>query len=245
MLMENHVWQYCSLGGVIRVKIASGDDIAHLGELDEKYWTVLSCPVNGLAMDPRTLAYIDRSGDGKIRVSEVVETANWLCACVRDKDLLLKGDSVLPLDAFDDSTELGARLKKSARRILDNLGLEDENSISLDQASDSVAIFSDTRFNGDGVVTLTTAGDDEELKNTVADCMASTGSVPDRSGEQGVTAEMIEKFYAACTDYSAWLAAAKAAEKETFPYGADTAAAYPPAICPKPLTPEQKSTPAV
>ena len=226
MLMENHVWQYCSLGGVIRVKIASGDDIARLGELDEKYWTVLSCPVNGLAMDPRTLAYIDRSGDGKIRVSEVVETANWLCACVRDKDLLLKGDSVLPLDAFDDSTELGARLKKSARRILDNLGLEDENSISLGQASDSVAIFSDTRFNGDGVVTLTTAGDDEELKNTVADCMASTGSVPDRSGEQGVTAEMIEKFYAACTDYSAWLAAAKAAEKETFPYGADTAAAY-------------------
>ena len=226
MLMENHVWQYCSLGGVIRVKIASGEDIAHLGELDEKYWTVLSCPVDGLSMDPHTLAYIDRSGDGKIRVSEVVDTAKWLCACVRDKDLLLKGDSVLPLDVFDDSTELGARLKKSARQILDNLGFKDENSISLDHAADSVAIFSGTRFNGDGVVTPATAGDDEELKNTIADCIARIGSSADRSGEQGATAEMIEKFYAACADYSAWLVAAKAAEKETFPYGADTAAAY-------------------
>ena len=224
--MENHVWQYCSLGGVIRVKIASGEDIAHLGELDEKYWTVLSCPVDGLSMDHRTLAYIDRSGDGKIRVSEVVDTANWLCACVRDKDLLLKGDSVMPLDAFDDSTELGSRLRKSARQILDNLGLKDENSISLDQASDSAAIFSGTRFNGDGVVTAATAGDDEELKNTIADCIAGIGSAADRSGEQGVTAEMIEKFYAACSDYSSWQAAAAAARKEIFPYGADTPAAY-------------------
>ena len=73
--MGNHVWQYCSLGGVIRVKIASGEDIAHLGELDEKYWTVLSCPVNGLAMDSHTLAYIDSDSDGKIRVAEVVSAA--------------------------------------------------------------------------------------------------------------------------------------------------------------------------
>ena len=158
--MEKHEWKYCSLGGVIRVRIASGEDIAHLGELDEKYWTVLSCPVNGLAMDPHTLSYIDADADGKIRVGEVVKTAEWLCGCVRDKDLLLKGDSVLPLDAFDESTPLGQRLKKSARQILDNLGLKDENSITLAQASDSVAIFTGTRFNGDGVITPAAAGDD-------------------------------------------------------------------------------------
>ena len=62
--MEKHEWKYCSLGGVIRIRIASGEDIAHLGELDEKYWTVLSCPVNGLAMDPHTLSYIDADADG-------------------------------------------------------------------------------------------------------------------------------------------------------------------------------------
>ena len=45
MNKESYEWNYCSLGGVIRVKIASGEDLAHLGELDQKYWTVLSCVV--------------------------------------------------------------------------------------------------------------------------------------------------------------------------------------------------------
>ena len=48
-------WQYCSLGGTKRVCITRGEDIAHLGELDQKMWTVLSCPVKGLELDERTL----------------------------------------------------------------------------------------------------------------------------------------------------------------------------------------------
>ena len=39
---EGYPWKYKSLGGVVRVDIRSGEDIAHLGELDPKYWTVLS-----------------------------------------------------------------------------------------------------------------------------------------------------------------------------------------------------------
>ena len=45
-MASKYEWQYCSLGGAIRVKIGSGEDIAHLGELDQKLWTVLSCPLN-------------------------------------------------------------------------------------------------------------------------------------------------------------------------------------------------------
>ena len=41
MNKESYEWNYCSLGGVIRVKIASGEDLEHLGELDQKYWTLL------------------------------------------------------------------------------------------------------------------------------------------------------------------------------------------------------------
>ena len=44
-------WNYTYVGGVPRVKIATGSDIAHLAELDEKMWTVLSCPVKGLELD--------------------------------------------------------------------------------------------------------------------------------------------------------------------------------------------------
>ena len=53
---KGYPWQYCSLGGVVRVNITSGEDIAHLGELDQKLWTVLSCPTKDLAFDERTLS---------------------------------------------------------------------------------------------------------------------------------------------------------------------------------------------
>lgn len=58
-MASKYEWQYCSLGGAIRVKIGSGEDIAHLGELDQKLWTVLSCPVEGLEFDKQTLEYLD------------------------------------------------------------------------------------------------------------------------------------------------------------------------------------------
>ena len=72
---KKHEWTYCSVGGVVRVSINSGEDIAHLGELDQKLWTVLSCPVEGLEFDAETLRLIDTDGDGKIRVPEVVAAA--------------------------------------------------------------------------------------------------------------------------------------------------------------------------
>ena len=65
-------WKYSVVGGVTRVNIETGEDIAHLGELDQKLWTVLSCPVKGLEFDEKTLALMDLDGDGKIRVNEMV-----------------------------------------------------------------------------------------------------------------------------------------------------------------------------
>lgn len=220
---SKHVWNYCSLGGVIRVSIDSGDDIAHLSELDQKLWTVLSCPVDGLEFDKKTLEYLDADKDGKIKVVEVVAAAEWLCSVLKDKDLILKGESVLPLDQIDTSSETGAKLYESAKQILLNLGL-DKQEISVADASDSVAIFAKTRFNGDGVITAAST-DDEQLRKHITDCAACVGSTPDRSGEAGVTAEQIEAFYAACADYAAWMDAAEADKATVFPYGDNTAAA--------------------
>ena len=89
--MDNkYPWSFCSLGGVTRVKISSGEDIAHLGELDQKLWTVLSCPVDGLYFDKKTLSLLDTDKDGKIRVYEVVAAAEWITSVLKDKDLILK-----------------------------------------------------------------------------------------------------------------------------------------------------------
>ncbi|HBH21634.1 MAG TPA: hypothetical protein DDX33_06755 [Rikenellaceae bacterium] len=219
MKKETHEWQYCSLGGVIRVKIASGDDLVHLGELDQKYWTVLSCPVSDLQMDKNTLDLLDTDKDGRIKVHEVVSAANWLCSVIKDKDLILKGEDVLAIDNIDCSSEEGARLHDSALRILKNLGLE-KTAISVAEASDSVAIFKNTVLNGDGVIVPSTAASDMEAKKAIEDCISSVGSVIDRCGEAGVNTELVETFYVACADYAEWM------DSRALPYGAATADAY-------------------
>lgn len=218
-MASKYEWQYCSLGGAIRVKIGSGEDIAHLGELDQKLWTVLSCPVEGLEFDKQTLEYLDTEKDGKIMVNEVVQAAQWITSVIKDKDSILNGDSVLKLDNIDTSTEAGKGLYNSARQILRNLGI-DKDEISLADASDSKAIFAGTKFNGDGVITVLSSPDDA-LKQIITDIIATVGSVEDRCGEKGVNAELIDKFYASCADWAAWKSGAP-----VLPYGERTAAAF-------------------
>ena len=220
---NGYKWTFAPVGGQVRVDITSGKDIAHLGELDRKLWTVLGCPVTGLEFDARTLRYLDTDGDGKIRVDEVIAASQWLTRVIADPDLLLKGDSVIPLSAFNTADEEGATLQGSARQILSNLGLEKEE-ISIDDTTDKVKIFADTKFNGDGIITPASA-DDEKLKELIA-TIATLGSATDRSGVEGITADHIEAFYAACADYAAWLDAAAADKDNVFPLGDDTAAAF-------------------
>ena len=101
--MAKYNWTFANVGGVTRVKIQSGADIRHLGELDEKLWTVLSCPTTGLEIDSESLRLMDSDGDGKLRVKEVQQAAAWLCSVLRDPEVLLAGkDEVLIADIADE-----------------------------------------------------------------------------------------------------------------------------------------------
>ena len=210
-------WEFSNIGGSSRVRIKSGEDIAHLRELDPTMWTVLSCPVQGLEIDQASLACIDTDGDGKIRVNDVVKTAEWAVSALSNADKLLEGASSISISDFNAETETGRKLASSAREILQNLGREGD-VISLSDTADRVAIFAGTKFNGDGVIIEAAAENDEE-KAAIAAIKATLGSVKDRSGEDGVNAELIEAFYKALAEYSAWCAA-----KPKLPYGDDTEA---------------------
>ena len=206
------------MGGVPRVRIETGSDIAHLGELDQKMWTVLSCPVKGLEIDERTLELMDSDHDGKIRVHEVVAAAKWLTSVLVNPDLLLKQSSTLRLIDISQKTDDGKKIYHSAKEILKNLGLEKEE-ISLADITDRTAIFAKTQFNGDGVITAQST-DDEAAQNAIAACIQTIGATPDRSGIDGVTAEQIAAFYTALADYAAWNAS-----RCDLPYGDNTEAA--------------------
>ena len=220
---NGYKWNFASVGGTVRVRISSGEDIVHLGELDPKLWTVLSCPAHGLEFDRKTLDIIDRSGDGQIRLDEVAKTASWVTGIVRHPDILLKRQSFLPLEEFNAENEEGAALLASAKEILANLGLE-KDSIDLEDTADNVRIFAKTRFNGDGIITPASAGEDEALATLIGQMVGCVGGACDRSGVEGVDTDRVEAFYQACADYAAWLDAAAADRKAIYPLGDDTAA---------------------
>lgn len=211
---NKYKWTFDNVGGSSRVRISKGEDIKHLRELDPKMWTVLSCPVKGLEIDEKSLAYIDSDSDGKIRVNDIIVTAEWITSAVKNSDLILNGDDSIDMEQFSDS-ELGQALYQSAKQILENLS-KDSNTISIADTADSAAIFAKTRFNGDAVITEATSEDADERK-AIAAAVASLGGVADRSGVQGVNADIINAFYSALADYSAWVAAAPA-----LPFGDDT-----------------------
>ena len=201
------------------MRIDSGEDIAHLGELDQKLWTALSCPVDGLEFDREFLEYIDSDHDGRIRVKEVVKASEWICSILKDRDLLLNSSDTLPLSAFDTNSVEGCRLEKSARRVLESIGKSSKEAISMEDTTDSKAIFSKTRFNGDGIVTPLSAGDDAKSKDAIESALKCFPASLDRSGQDGVDAATVEAFYAALQAFKAWN---DAKGEECSPFGADS-----------------------
>ncbi|NGP52282.1 hypothetical protein [Thioalkalivibrio sp. XN8] len=220
---STHAWRFFRCGGFDQVSIESGADLRHLGELDPKLWTALSCPTTGLEFDSRTLALLDTDGDGQIRVPEIVAAVQWACRMVKDPQALF-GDGALPVEAIDDSHEEGAVLKAAATQVLGYLGKSEAGVLAVDDFADMTKMFSPTHVNGDGVVPAGVAGD-EALAKVIGDIVATQGGVPDRSGEPGITAETLDAFFEQVEAVLAWRRGAAESAELILPLGEATAGA--------------------
>ena len=127
---QGYDWKFSTVGGVTRVNIENGQDIAHLSELDQKLWTVLSCPVKGLEFDERTLALLDSDHDGKLRVHEVVAASQWLCKVLADMDYLVEGRDSITFGTIRHDTDEGKQVVEAAKMILGKLDVN-KDEISL------------------------------------------------------------------------------------------------------------------
>lgn len=221
MNKKKHIWQFSRLGGATRVNLRSGDDLRYLSELDQKLWTALSCPVDGLEIDSDILKLMDADEDGKIRVPEVIGAVNWILPLIKNADDLLERRTSLPLDAINDESEEGKILLASAKQILKNLNLADNDSISRAETSDINKIFADTKFNGDGIITEN-ATDDEFVKKSNIAIKEMVASKMDRSGVEGISTEELEKFVELCTAYDAWHKQLDEDVEQIMPYGDKT-----------------------
>ena len=198
-----HKWRFARVGGFDQVRLETGADLLALDQLDQKLWASLACPTHGLELDPKTLELIDSDGDGRIRVPEILSAVKWIGAVVKNADDLTKRADMLPLSAIDESTPEGAQLLASAKQILVNLGKPDATFLSAEDTADTVKIFAQTKFNGDGIIPVE-ATDDEQLKSVIKDIMECMGSEVDRCGEPGITQEKTDQFYTALQDFSDW-----------------------------------------
>ena len=114
--MAKYKWSFANVGGVTRVRIQSAEDLRHLGELDKKMWTVLSCPVNGLEISSESLSLMDLDGDGKLRLKEVVATSEWLCATIKDPKSLFAQKDEIALDNIADAALLAVAKKIAGKK---------------------------------------------------------------------------------------------------------------------------------
>ena len=125
--MANYKWSFANVGGVTRVRIQSAEDIRHLGELDKKMWTVLSCPVNGLEISSESLKLMDLDGDGKLRVEEVIATANYLCAALKDAKTIFEQSDSIAIDNIADEgiAAVARKLVESQKSKVESISLAD------------------------------------------------------------------------------------------------------------------------
>lgn len=204
----------------------TGEDIARLGELDQKLWVALACPTRGIDFDARTLDLIDTDGDGRVRPPEVVAACEWVCARLRNPDVLLQGSDVLTLDDLDTGNPAGARLREEARRLLQIQGRPDATTLTLADIADRGELLAAMRFNGDGVITPDTAHGDDAARATLAEIMRTHGSVPDRHKDTpGVDRPRVEAFFAEVQTARDWHAQADVDDTALMPLGEPTLAA--------------------
>lgn len=216
-----HKWRFFRSGGFDQVRLESGADLLALDQLDPKLWAALSCPTHRLHMDDKTLELIDTDQDGRIRVPEILAAVQWAGSVLKNLDELTRGASALPLSSIDDRTADGEHLLNSAKRILLNLGKQDSPVITTADTTDTERIFSETRFNGDGIVPPGSA-DDQEPRAIIENVMTCLDSVQDRSGAPGISQEMLDEFFTEARAYSEWWSKAERDVDNVLPFGDGT-----------------------
>jgi hypothetical protein len=189
---NEHTWTFAQRGGLNQVVLGSAADLEALEHLDQKLWVALSCPVNGLEIDARTLALIDTDADGHIRPPEVIAAVKWACARLRKPESLLEGGAVLPLDAIGDGPG-GLGLAEAAAWVLARLE-RTGTSVTAADASKVEKAVSEGPLKGDGVI-RPEAATDAPTRGLIEDIAACCGTV---------TAKSVEGFYSDLAAFRAW-----------------------------------------
>ena len=206
--MSKHPRTYANIGGNERVVIKNGKDIQHLAELDEKLWTVLSCPTSGLEIAEESLNHIDGDKDKKIHIKEVVETSQWLSSVLKNLDVLMPGNASLQLNDIKDESILA---------IANTIAVDDE--VTLDAVRAAIAAVSvDTNPIPEAPYTAEVIAAYKECKDAYAQYYATArlqalglATLPADAAVPGLTEEVFAEMGTKIAAYEAEKAAIESA----------------------------------
>lgn len=119
-------WRFFRAGGFDQVRLDTAAELLNIGELDQKLWVALSCPVKGIEFDARTLAFVDTDGDGQVRAPELIAAVQWAGARLKDTEVLAQKLPGVPLAAIRDDDAEGAAIAAAARMLLADIGSGDD-----------------------------------------------------------------------------------------------------------------------
>lgn len=132
----SHAWKFFRAGGFDQPRIDTPADLLAIGELDQKLWVALSCPVEGIEFDRRTLELIDSDNDGHIRAPELIAAVQWAGARLADPAALAGGALTAEVIRADD--EEGEKIAAAARALLAETGAA---AVTVEAASEAQARF--------------------------------------------------------------------------------------------------------
>lgn len=132
-----YAFKFFRAGGFDQLRIDTAADLMALKELDQKLWVALSCPVNGIEFDQRTLSLIDTDKDGHVRAPELLAAIDWAAARLNDPAVLAQQLDGVPLAAIKDDAS-NAGILQAARGLLG----EGESLVSVAAASAAEADYS-------------------------------------------------------------------------------------------------------
>jgi len=135
MASASYQWRFFRAGGFDQVQIDRAADLLALGELDQKLWVALSCPVTGIEFDARSLQLIDSDNDGHVRPPELIAAIGWAKDRLLDADVLVKQQDGVPVNGIRDDDDAGKLIKAAALALATELGRGESDVLTVAETS--------------------------------------------------------------------------------------------------------------
>ncbi len=193
-------------GKSFQMAVDHGRDLEEVLRLDEALWGATSAPANVFFCDPLFIRHLDVENKGRITSADLKQAIRWFLLQLPEHDAITpEFDGKLALSAINPKTDDGKALRNSALYILNELGIPDQATITLAQIRTFLSTVQARALNGDGILTLKSAGDREDIKNLITHAVAATGGAQDLDGSMGMGDKELKDFLAAVPLYLEWL----------------------------------------